>query len=116
MSKNIISPEDAGNLLSKLMSESIPVVAYFVAADGSDCQMHGFVAGISKEGLLIRESKEDTSSFLTVSLATPPSTCLYRETRENLEEDRERLKLEYGESALSLLFPSGARVMLFFTL
>jgi hypothetical protein len=114
MSKNEISSTDAGNLLSKLMTESIEVVAYFVSPDGSDCKMRGFVIGIGEGVVLIGSEKEKPESFLTVPFSGD-FTCVYRETRESPEEDRERLKESYGESALSFVFARGARLSLFFT-
>ena len=114
MSKNIISPEDAGNLLNKLMRESIPVVSYFVALDGSFCTLRGFVLGFTEEELLIGSEKKEPDSFLNVRVAKP-FTCVYRETRESPKEDRERLKETLGESALSLVFADGFRLSIFFT-
>jgi hypothetical protein len=116
MSNNLISPEDALNLLNKLIAESIVVVAYFVAPDKSDCRLRGFVLGSGDGAVFIGSEAKEPDSFLTVSFAARFS-CLYRETREISDgEYRERLNMDHGESALSFVFESGSRLSLFFTL
>jgi hypothetical protein len=55
MSENIISPEDAGLMLHKFVTEGIPVFAYFVSADRSvSAKFNGFASSFTREkGLVI---------------------------------------------------------------
>jgi hypothetical protein len=125
MSTNIISLDDARLLLHKLKSESIPVVAFFAAVDGSTVVLPGFVSGItSEDGLVISSVRELplplSASILTVKLPGDPqgSECsfMYGDKRE-VEDERRREELagKYGDSGLAILLPSGARLNLLFT-
>jgi hypothetical protein len=55
MSDNIISPEEAGLLLHRFVTEQLPIVAFFVSEDSSvRVRMRGFVNSFTqKDGLAL---------------------------------------------------------------
>jgi hypothetical protein len=55
MSDNTISADDAGLLLHKLVTEGVPVIAYFVSADGyRTAKFNGFVGTFTQaKGLVV---------------------------------------------------------------
>ena len=125
MSSSIIPLVDARLLLNKLMSEAIPVVAFFAAVDGSTVVLPGFVSGTKSEDGLVISSVRDlplplSASILTVKLPGDPpgSECsfMYGDKRE-VEDERRREELagKHGDSGLAILLPSGARLNLLFT-
>lgn len=109
----MISFEDAGCLLQKLISESIPVIAFFAATDGSHMKLSGFIDSISGEGLIISSKRGEFSSFINVPIGADCEYA-YGDKREIPEHSRERLSEQYGECALTVSLPSGFRLILLF--
>jgi hypothetical protein len=67
MDKNIVSSDIANDLLSKLMSERIPVHALLTLPSGSQAEIFGFVTECSVEkGFTISEDRPQlsTSGFI----------------------------------------------------
>jgi hypothetical protein len=121
MSKNEISLEDVGLLINKLMTESIPVIAFFVSREGVQVKFRGFVDSVTAEmGLHLATAKgsPEGSSYLSVPVGNPVgSGCrfVFGDKRELPEEKREEWVGKLGDSALTILLPFGARLSLFFT-
>jgi len=115
MSKNEISLDEAGRLLYKLMTESIPVLAFFVSESGADTHLYGFVDSITDElGLVISSTQgaPSISSTLGVPMGNPVGTGCRFSLGSATNED---LALKFGNTALSVRLPSGAHLTLFFT-
>jgi hypothetical protein len=122
MNTNTISRDEAALLLSKLLNESTPVVAWFTSKNGPTVVLRGFVESITFEnGLLISSvrGRPGTSSTLVVPLPGDPlgSECsfMFGDKREIEDSRREELANKYGDAALIVLLPSGARLNLLFT-
>jgi hypothetical protein len=115
-----ISQPEAADLLSKLLTERVPLSAFFVSRSGARVSLPGFVDSITHD------------NGLAISVSGPPIDALrgyinffpfdrdcefwYGEKRELPEDLRPRLTTR-GESALMFLLPdSGERLALFFTL
>jgi len=116
MSKNIISSEDARLLIKKLMTESIPVLAFLISSEGPHIKLSGFVNGVSaREGLVVCgiQGKPTESSYLRVPLEQG-CEFLFGDKREMEESVREPLAAKYGDSVLMFRFPSGSVLGLFF--
>jgi hypothetical protein len=111
-----ISQPDAADLLNKLLSERIPVSAFFVSSTGTRVSIPGFVDSVtSAEGVVVSISGppiDVSRGYLTFL----PQDCdfSYGEKRE-LPEELRFLSPERGDSALLLRRPSGERLVLFFT-
>ncbi len=119
MSRNVISWDEAALLIKKLMAESIPVIAFFVSADGSHTKLLGFVDSATfDDGLVIcgTQGKPTKSSYIRVPLADG-CECLFGDKREMAEEEgREELAAKYGEAVLMLRLPTDSTLSLFFNL
>lgn len=61
MSEYILSIEEARDLLNKLFSERIPVLAFFSSPTGAQARLNGFIDSITRDGGLV------------VSVTRPPS-------------------------------------------
>ena len=115
MSKNIISWDEAGLLIKKLMTESIPVLAFLVSSDGSQTKLHGFVSSVTAEvGLVVcaEQGKPGTSSSVRVPIVG--AEFLFGDKREMAEDVREELAAKYGEAILMLRLPAGSVFSLIF--
>ena len=105
------------------MTESIPVVAFHKAADGSETILRGFVDSITAEaGLLISGAKGEPGASSTLSVPLPGDhlgvDCRfgYGDKREIEESRREELAAKYGDTVLAIFLPSGSRLSLIFQL
>jgi hypothetical protein len=111
---------ETADLLSKLMSERIPVQAFLFSKAGTRVSFFGFVDSITRDnGVLISASGApiDLSrgyfNFLPFDRGCEFS---YGETRELPEELQLSLKDTRGKSCLMFFFPKlGDRFALFFT-
>jgi hypothetical protein len=117
MSKNIISWDEAGLLINMLITESIPVLAFLVTADGAHCKFRGFVASATLDvGLVVcaEQGSPDTSASLRVPIVG--GEFLFGDKREMDEPEnvREELAARYGEAVLMLSLPSGSIFSLMF--
>lgn len=114
-----ISPSEAADLMSKLLSERVPLVAFF-RSPFAEARISGFVDSATNAG------------GITVSVSGPPidvkrgyiavrnlerlCECWYGEKRE-LPESLRDLSDKYGESVLAIRFLESKETLgLFFTL
>jgi hypothetical protein len=116
-----ISLSAARDLLSKLLSERIPLRALFVSPSGVRSLMPGFVDSISQHnGLGISESGPPIDVTRAFFNLRPLIECTfwYGERRELAEEIRASLPVgSDDESALSIRLPQSEEVLtLFFTI
>jgi hypothetical protein len=115
MSKSVISWDEAGLLIKKLMTESIPVIAFLVTADGAHTTVRGFVDSVTLEvGLVVctEQGKPGDSSCVKVPIVG--GEFLFGDKREMTEDVREELAAKYGEAVLMLRLPSGSVLSLIF--
>jgi len=115
MTENVISWDEAGLLINKLMKESIPVLAFLASADGAHSKLLGFVDSATLDtGLVIstKQGSPSTSSFLRVPVSG--GEFLFGDKRELDESVREELSAKYGEAVLMLRLPSGSVFSLIF--
>lgn len=101
MSKNEISPDEAGLLIHKLMQKSIPVVAYYIR-NGVQAKVRGFVDSVTDEVGLVVVAKQDSVpvGYLAVPIGVPVGhECRFRygEKRELPKETRDELADKLGE-------------------
>jgi hypothetical protein len=116
-----ISGPEADDLLSKLFSERISLLAFFVTASGVRVNMRGFVdSKTSENGLVISESGSPIDverGFISVRPFDRPCEFWYGEKRELSDEYLRVFADANGESALEMRFPdSDERFFLLFTL
>jgi hypothetical protein len=116
-----ISFSDARDLLSKLLTERIPLRLLFISPTRARVFMPGFVDSISdSNGLGISTSGPPVDAKLAYFNFRPfdnPCTFLYEEKRELPEDVRASIStgLE-DESVLTMFLPdSGEKLFLFFT-
>jgi hypothetical protein len=97
------------------MTESIPVLAFLVTADGAHSKLYGFVDSVTFDvGLVVctTQGSPSTSSCLRVPIAG--GEFLFGDKREMAEDVREELAAKYGEAVLMLRLPSGSVFSLIF--
>ena len=115
MSKNEISLAEAGRRLNKLMAESIPILAFFVSESGADAHLYGFVDSITAEGGLVISSTQgmpSVSSTISVPIGDPVGTGCKFVLGNATDAD---FALQFGDTALGVLLPSGDVLTIFFT-
>jgi hypothetical protein len=113
MDKNIVSSDIANDLLSKLMSERIPVHALLTLPSGSQAKIFGFVTECSVEkGFTISEDRPQSpaSGFILIPLEGI-------HTEVSFGDEREALVPKFGNATLVIRFlESGEFLVLIFTL
>jgi hypothetical protein len=119
MSLNKISLEDADLLIRKLMSESIPVVAYMVCADGSHCKLKGSLDSVTQDtGVIVAGTQGKPAESSNLALVFGKSDNLeifFGDKREIPSDSREELAKRFGDTALTFrVRSSGAMLTLFF--
>jgi hypothetical protein len=115
MSKNVISWDDAGLLIKKLMVESIPVLAFLVTADGAHAKLYGFVDSVTVDvGLVVCPTPGKPSEGSSLRVPVVGGEFLFGDKREMAEDVREELAAKYGEAILMLRLPSGSVFSLIF--
>jgi len=112
-----ISPLEASDLISKLLSEHIPLVAFY-RTDSVEIKMRGFIDSATQaEGITVSVSGPPIDierGYLSVKQIDRLNECWYGEKR-SLPESWNILGDEYGESILAIRFPtSGETFSLFF--
>jgi hypothetical protein len=111
-------------MVDKLMTESTPVKAVFISESGSIASLYGFVDSIGVDlGLVISSTQgaPSVSSTISVPLGDPVGAeCAFSMgTTDDPDvpwEERERVALEMGNTALAVVLPYDGRIVLFFTL
>ena len=120
MNSNMISSDDARSLLTKLLEERIPVVAFFVGTSGEKVGLSGKVDSVSQlSGLVVSVSRPPTTAtgYLVIPVHEWDCDCSYGDVRLLPAEERERFKGSFGESVLTIRFSDTKSILaLFFTL
>jgi hypothetical protein len=117
MSKNVISRDEAGLLIKKLMTESIPVIAFLVTAEGAHSRLRGFVDSVTLDvGLVVCTEQGSPSKGSAIRVPIAGGEFLFGDKRETAEDVREELAEKYGEAVLMLQLPSGSFFSLIFNL
>ena len=113
---DLISRQDAGTLLNKLIEESTSVTAFLLSPDRMTCRLNGVIHGFSPNGRLgIVSSKLDSSASYIQALVNTDCKYSYGDKREIPDEDLP-IAERYGNTALVVVFPEGSRLTIFFTL
>lgn len=114
-----ISQPETVDLLSKLLTERIPVRAFLVSQTGTRSTLSGFVDSVTRDDGLIVSRTGPPIDVSQGYIAFFPFDCdcefWYGEVRELPAELRPTTATR-GESALLFRIPSGDRLSLFFTL
>jgi hypothetical protein len=119
---NQISPGEASDLLQKLFSEQLPVVAFFASTSKARIRLNGFVVGATRDkGLFIGNSALPTepTSFINIFPFRQEDGCrfLYGDRSEGAAEARSFVSEDNGASALAMRFVvSEELLVLFFTI
>src|SRR6478752_4288172 len=93
MSENMISVEQAEDLLNKLLSEHLPVVAFFVSHNSTRAAVKGFVCSPRSDvGLTISasESLADSPGWITLPTFDKRTQFSYGDVRllpESMQEE-----------------------------
>jgi hypothetical protein len=116
-----ISVGEAGDLLSKLLTERIPLRTMFLSRSGARIMMPGFVDSITPQnglGLSVSGPPIDVGrGFINVRPFDRDCDFTYSKKRELPEDTRRELGGPDAESVLIMRFPDfGEMVTLFFTL
>jgi hypothetical protein len=120
MRGEIISSEDAGLLLRKLADESIPVAALFFCPDGAHFKLRGLVSSVTPTGLVVSARHGEFTSLIAVPVPQPDEVGRefvlgdIRGLPEGLAQ--QHLAEQYGDTTLTILLPSGSRLLLSFKL
>lgn len=115
-----ISLRETTDLLGKLLSERVPLVAFFASRSGVRVKLRGFVDSITRDnGLVVSVSGpplDDERGYIGARPFDGNCTFLYGEKRE-LSGELQPLADQYGESALIVRFLDfGEELALFFTI
>ena len=118
MLRQSIAPQIAALLLKKLGTESIPVVASLVSAQGLHAKIFGFIGSVPTDGcgIVISGTKGqlDESPFLRVQIRN--ARFKYGDKREFDDVPRHQGVSNYGDAILVAELPSGSSLTLTFTL
>jgi hypothetical protein len=119
MNEYIISVEEARDLLDKLFSERLPVLAFFASPTGTQIRLNGFVDSITRDnGLVIAAASPPSQGpgFIRVLIFDRDFEFSYGDVRVLPEEMREEFAEKHGESVLAVRFlDSDELLALFFT-
>jgi hypothetical protein len=117
MSKNEISSTEFFLCMNGLMAKSIPLLALCVSGENCAAKLYGFLDSATIELGLVFSSAQGTPSISSTLQVPIVDGCrFFREVTADLEPKfRERAKEKYGDTCLSMVMPSRARLMVFFT-
>jgi hypothetical protein len=114
-----ISLSDALDLIHKLLTERIPLRAFFVTARGIQVALPGFVDHLAKGELAISVSGpplKNSEGWINIPLADRPTLAWYGDIRE-LPDDLRFPRETGGDSVLRFDFAdTGDTLAIFFTL
>jgi hypothetical protein len=115
-----ISLSDADALLSKLLTERIPVHAHFRSASGAEARISGFVDSKNSDGTVVFSTSGPPlvadKGYVRFWIAGVRTLIWYGEKRE-LPEHLKPLADKFGESALVFdILEFNERAALFFTI
>ena len=118
MNKNVISSDDAASLLSKLLSERVPVHALLIFPSGTRVVFSGFVDSVTPQtGIVLSVARPPSDGPATISVPIFDRECEfgYADARELPEKGREELVQRYGDAVLSFRFIDGDFLGITFT-
>lgn len=114
-----ISLSEADSLLSKLLSEHIPVVAHMGSNSGAEARIVGFIDSKTTEGVITVSTSGppiDVDKGFLVFRLREPCVISYGEKRES-PESLKRFADKVGESVLIFFLPDlNERLDLIFTI
>jgi hypothetical protein len=115
-----ISLRDADSLIDKLLTERIPLHAYFTSSSGAEARISGFVDSKNSDGTIVVSTSglplKADKGYLRFWVAGSETAIWYGEKRE-LPDDLKPLADTFGESALTFdIREFNERALLFFTI
>lgn len=111
----MISSEEAAGIAHKLITESIPVQAFLVCADGTRGVLRGFLRDFS-DWLEIGEKMTDESDWYLRVPITPGCVFSFGDKRELRDPAKAEAFTRMGEAALTVVFAEDSKLILFFNL
>lgn len=99
------------------MANSTPLIAVIVTNEGLTSKLYGCVDSATRAIGLVFSATQGTPS-ISSNLRVPivEVSNFFREAVADLPvEQREEIELSYGNTALSMVLPSGTRLTVFFT-
>jgi hypothetical protein len=114
--KNIISWEDAQDLMHKLLQEKIPLHAHLVFPNGTQFVLSGLLDSATDGRLCISAASPPSSGagYFLVPLKDRYCQFAYSELREMSKEVQEQVSPEIGKSVLGIKFEDGEYLALIF--
>ena|SRR5438105_12170166 len=112
------SLEEGKLVLKKLLDESIPVLAFLAAADGSSAKLSGFVDSCTNEVGIVVAAKNGApaeSTNLRLAVGAEGLAFSFGDERELAPELREYMVGRFGNTVLTVrVLESGSLLVLFF--
>ena|SRR5689334_18698611 len=116
MSENM-TPEQAEDLLDKILSERLPVVAFLVSHNGTQVQVKGFAHRTRADvGLTIATAGPlaEAPAWITVPVFDKETQFSYGDVRLLPESMREEFASSAGDSVLVIRFPAADEMLAHF--
>jgi hypothetical protein len=115
-----ISPTDADALLSKLLTERVPLHAHFRSPSGAEARISGFIDSKNSDGTVVISTSGPPlvaeKGYLRIWIAGSRTIIWYGEKRE-LPDNLKPLADKFGDSALAFeISEFNEWAALFFTL
>ena len=115
-----ISLTDADALLSKLLTEKIPLHAHFISSSGAESRISGFVDSKNSDGTIVVSTSGPPivadKGYLRFPVTGVGTSIWYGERRE-LPDKLQPLANKFGDSSVVFEIPEfKERVLLFFTI
>src|SRR6266404_3620981 len=117
MGKQQISITEFLACIDELHTKSVPLMAVFASTDNTVSRLFGFADGANREPALIFSTNQGTPrASSNIKVPVPDGSTFFREVSADLAaHERERMELAYGDTVVSMIMPSGGRLMVFFT-
>jgi hypothetical protein len=117
MSKKDISSTEFFRCMNQIKADSIPVMVFFSSSDGIGSKLYGFLDSVTNDLGLVFSTEKGTPSVCSTIVVPILRDCrFFREIAADLPEtEREDFSFKYGDTVLSMVLPSGSRLMVFFT-
>jgi hypothetical protein len=103
--------------IDELHKKSVPLIAVLASTDNAVSRLFGFSDGATAEPALVFSSTQGTPhASSNIKVPVPDGSTFFREVSADLAaHERERMELSYGDTVVSMIMPSGGRLMVFFT-
>jgi hypothetical protein len=112
MTRKEISLAEFGMRVNALMTDSIPVMCFFVSNWGFKAKLYGFIDSLTLgDGLTISSEQGVPSASSRIEIPIGMDCGFFFGTSEDLPKDRrEGLEMEYGNTVLMVSIPEDASI------